>query len=176
MIASLFHRIRIIIIAVSLWAIIPSMVHPFYIGITEIEYKPKSKLIQVSIKLFLDDVMSEINAKSSVKFHPEKKNSSENNRLLSEFVGNDFSIKTAVDQKKLSQSKKIPLTFIGWELEEGAIWMYWESNSALQKYVAVENTLLCTIINQQIHIIKIIRPNAVKSERISCSAPNCLFY
>ncbi len=174
MIASFFHRIKIIIIAASLWAIIPSMVHPFYIGITEIEYKPKSKVIQVSIKLFLDDVMSEINAKSSVKFNPEKKNSTDNNRLLAEFVNAGFCIKTANDPKKLSQAKKIPMTFIGWELEEGAIWMYWESGNALQKFVSVENKLLCASVNQQIHIIKITRPGSVKTERISCSAPNCI--
>ncbi len=175
MIARSFYRIRIVIIALSIWAIIPSMVHPFYIGLTEIEYKPKSKLIQVSIKLFLDDVMKEINAKSAVKFNPEKKNSSDNNRLLSEFVGNNFSIKTAADQKKLNKAKKIPLSFIGWELEEGAIWMYWESGNVLEKNIAVENKLLCSSINQQIHIIKIIRPGFVKSERISCSSPYCLF-
>jgi hypothetical protein len=165
------YRLRIVLIALLLWIVLPSMEHPFYIGITEVEFKQNSKSIQISIKLFVDDVMSEINSKSNEKFIPEKKNSPVNNRLLVDFVQDDFFIKTANDQRKLITAHKLPIHFIGWELEEGAIWMYWESNNLLQRCVEVNNSLLCNSIKQQIHIVKIIQSQSVKSERISCSSP-----
>ncbi len=162
------QSIAVWIFAICLWVGFQSL-HPFYLGITEIEYKQKPNQIHVSIKLFLDDVMAEINRGSTEKFNPELRNSKLNNKLLEDFLRQGFSIKTAHDVKKLPQSQPIPLTFIGWELEEGGIWMYLEGNKLAQPCLEVNNNLLCKSLDGQIHILKVVKNNKTHSDRFTCT-------
>ena len=155
-------------LAFCLWFGLQS-VHPFYLGITEIECKQKHNQIHVSIKLFLDDVMAEINRGATEKFNPELRNSKLNNKLLEDFLRQGFSIKTAHDVKKIPQSQPIPLSFIGWELEEGGIWMYLEGNKSVQACLEVNNNLLCKSLDGQIHILKVTHNNKTQSDRFTCS-------
>lgn len=154
-------------VAMALWIGLLSL-HPFYIGVSEIEYKEKSKTFQISIKLFVDDVMTELNSTSKLDFDPTLKNSASNNRVLSDFVQRGFSIKTSNTCNKLPQAKALDLNFIGWELEEGAIWLHLESNGTCLSCLEINNRLLCHSIKEQIHILKFIRNGKVYSDRFVC--------
>jgi len=159
--------------AVLLWFGLLSL-HPFYIGITEVEYQEKSKTFQIAVKLFLDDVMSAINHNpKSVVFNPELKNSSMNNMAIKEFVLKGIELKTINDCSKLNNAKTIALNFVGWEIEEGGIWMYLEANNSCYSCLEVSNQLLCNTIREQIHIIRVTRNKKTQTDRFVC--PNVRF-
>ncbi len=126
--------------------------HPFFISLTEIRQNPTSKNLEIAQKIFWDDLEVSLAAYHKESFdilNPKDK------KILNEKIGayltSNFEI--WVD------GKKVELTFLGYEVEEEAIWAYFESKSVtLSNQIEVRNSILVRDIESQQNIVHVYFP------------------
>lgn len=123
--------------------------HPFYISYTEITQNIKTNKLQLSVRIFNDDLEKIIakNYKKSIDLSSPK-NKKEANDLVDDYVQKHLQIKV--------NDKAQPFSFIGYEIEEGSVWCYFETAgvSALKK-LNVHTNILHDYIDQQINMVHI---------------------
>lgn len=154
---------------------ITSFIHPFFVGVTEINWNSKNGKIGLSIKLFTDDLQEAVYKSEKVKFQSLVK--SESNKLaINQFILKHFSIKI-VDKKM--KYNALPLKMIGWEVEDEATWVYFEFEgnkmSKKAKSIMVQNEILFENIPNQIHIVHCTKNGQRKSEQFSMNKPAAVF-
>ena len=124
-----------------------SAFHPYYISVTDIKYKEKEKSLQISCKLFTNDLenaLKKIYKKPIDVLHPKDK--AETEKLLFDYISKHLQIKV--------NGKLQNLVFIGYEKEEEAVWTYLEvKNVALPKTMHIENSLLYEYLPQQLNMV-----------------------
>lgn len=137
-------------------------VHPFYISVTEINHNATDKTIEVSCKIFVDD-MEEVLRKSNkgTVNLSEAKNLEQNNKMIETYLRQHLSIK--------ADGKTIALQFLGFEKESESVYCYFEAtNISSVKKIELTNSLLQDLTEQQINIIHV----TVKGERKSTKLDN----
>lgn len=146
--------------ACSLW-LTAFIAHPYYMSVTELEYKSADKEIQISSKIFIDDLefalQEEYKLKVEILNAADKK---KNEALLGQFFQKH--LKLSVDGKPVSYQ------LIGFEREEEAIWTYLVvKNISKLKSATVFNDLLYNYRDDQINIIHFKSNNDRKSHRLT---------
>lgn len=149
-----------LLVACSLWLAAFSL-HPYYMSVTELEYKPPEKEIQISSKIFIDDLEfaleEEFKTKVEILNAADKK---KNEALLNQFFQKH--LKLSVD------GKPVTCLLIGFEREEEAIWTYLVVKNISQvKSATVFNDLLYNYRDDQINIIHFKNNNDRKSHRLT---------
>jgi hypothetical protein len=135
--------------------------HPYYMSVTEFEYKSAEKEVQVSCKIFTDDL--EETLKGSLKqkvdiLSPSAKK--ENEQLLNTYLQQHL--------KLYLDGKAVAMEMIGFEKEGEAVWIYLVTkNTAAFKTVTVFNDLLYSYKPEQINIIHFKNRNERKSHRLN---------
>lgn len=135
-------------------------VHPFYMSVTEMEVDRKAKKVKVSCKLFLDDIQNELAQTTGEKVD-----------LTTTQVKNTKLLETYIQQHLFISFGKtrIPLTAIGYELEEEAVWCYLEGPFPPgAKKVTVRTDLLCNSFPSQMNIVHWLVDNKRISNRLNC--------
>lgn len=145
------------------------VMHPYYVSVTEIEYKPAEKEVQIAGKLFIDDLESalqkEFTAKVAILNAADKK---KNEALLNTFFQRH--LKISIDGKPAS------FELIGFEREEEAIWTYLViKNVNRLKTATVFNDLLYAQRQDQINIIHFINNGNRKSHRLTYPDTQIIF-
>lgn len=136
-------------------------VHPYYMSVTEFEYKSAEKEVQVSCKIFTDDL--EETLKGSLKqkvdiLSPSAKK--ENEQLLDTYLQQHL--------KLYLDGKAVAMEMIGFEKEGEAVWIYLVTkNTAAFKTATVFNDLLYSYKPEQINIIHFKNRNERKSHRLN---------
>ncbi len=142
------HTIISIILAMLLFASF-SWLHEFYVSLTEIRYNPESERMEVSLRIFPDDM----------------------DRALLEHYGITSGLLTAQEHVAADSLLEIyllelfrieldgaplPLSYLGKEAESDVMWCYMESN-ALEKpdEIGVNNAILTEIFEDQVNIIQV---------------------
>ena len=146
--------------ACSVW-LTAFLVHPYYMSVTELEYKSADKEIQISSKIFIDDLeyalQEEYKTKVEILNAADQK---KNEALLDKFFRKH--LKLSVDGKPVSYQ------LIGFEREEEAIWTYLVVKNISQlKSATVFNDLLYNYRDDQINIIHFKNNNDRKSHRLT---------
>ena len=141
--------------------------HPYYIGVTEIRYESKKKIMQVSCRLFMDDVQ-EVMYKTYHQKVDFSRRTEQNEKLLQKYVLNHLQITV--------NNQAIPLIWQGYEVEEEAIWCYMEREK-LEDYqmVKVHNSLLFDFFESQIHFIHCYKNEERKSYKITNTEKTAFF-
>jgi hypothetical protein len=119
--------------------------HPYYVSVSDIRIDSESKSVNVSCKLFTDDLQEALYKlnKSEVNLSIQ----SESQKLmLEQYFKERFKLTIA--------GKAIPLKLIGYEIEEEATWCYLEFNKFenLGK-VIISNSLLYDFLPEQTNLI-----------------------
>lgn len=135
--------------------------HPYYMSVTEFEYKPVEKEMQVSCKIFTDDLeetlKNEYKRKVDVLNAASKK---ENEQLLNNYLQQHLRLKL--------DGKPAVLKMIGFEQEGEAIWIYLvTSNTPAFKSAVVFNDLLYSYREDQLNIIHFKNKGERKSHRFT---------
>lgn len=121
--------------------------HPFYVSVVDLNYKQKERNLQVSVKLFsndLEDALQRTSKKNIDLLNP--KNQAETDSVLLNYISKRLAIQV--------NSKKQLLNYIGYEKEEEAIWTYFEiKNCILPKNIRIDTKLLYDYLPQQINIV-----------------------
>ena len=156
---SFVHRL-FLLMAIGLWLTAFSL-HPYYMSVTEIEYKSAEKEVQVACKIFTDDLEEtlkrEFNKKIDIVNAAQKR---ENEQLLQRYLQKHFKLQL--------DNKAVALDFFGFEEEGEAIWIYLlAKNTAAFKSATVFSDVLYSYREDQLNIIHFKNKGERKSYRLN---------
>jgi hypothetical protein len=135
-------------------------VHKFYLSLTEVRVDTKKQTLDVSTKLFTDDLENAIQKKygKKVDLASSTKNK-EIHALLHRYITEHFNINVA--------GTAIKLTFVGFETEADATWCYLESAPFFSKgKITITNTLLYDYLPEQSNMINFYWDHEEKSAKL----------
>jgi hypothetical protein len=135
--------------------------HPFYLSVTEINYNPDSKRIELSVRMFTDDFENALRAqyKQSIDLI-NPKDINQMNQFVREYIGKNLEI--------IADGKPVPVKFLGYEKDQDVIWSYFESEELLKPgHYRITNTLLYQHIESQSNIIHCNHAGQKKSYKLN---------
>lgn len=112
-------------------------------SITDMEYNPATKSLQISMKLFVDDLELVLGKEQEVKcFLGTEKEHHSSNEFIKTYVNTHFFI----EQSKGS----LPVTFIGKEVDKDYAWIYLEvKNFKVKDETLLTNSMLFDYFTEQ---------------------------
>ena len=131
--------------------------HKIHVSLTNIIYKPKSKILQITTRVFIDDLENVFrkNYDNSVELNTDRepKNIDE---LFKKYFKEHLKIKL--------DSKPISLKFLGKEYDQDIVYIYFEMEDIPAfKTMEITNTSLFEIFEDQKNIVKIKINNSQKT-------------
>jgi hypothetical protein len=155
-----FHQHFIVNFTIALVLVfLGSTAHPYYVGVTEVSIETAKKDIRVSCKLNMNDVQLNL-SQTAGKAIDLSTITPANQLSLSALIQSGLTVQVG--------SKRINLAFLGYSVEDDAIWCFLEAKNI--KYfprVAVCNNLLYNQFESQTHFIHCIINGGRKSSKIT---------
>jgi hypothetical protein len=137
---------NITVFIISLLSVIALSDHPFYVSVTDIHYKKEEKSLQVSQKLFWDDFEVALGGNYQQKVDFIK--GIPQDRL--EIMAAEYLLS---HNKITVNGKLVKLEFVGYEIEEDAVWFYMQvKNIPTPNRVIIYNTILTDYFDDQKNI------------------------
>ena len=141
------RRILLILIPVLLFG--SWKMHEFYVSLTEIRYNPATECLEISMRIFPDDLDRALQEQSGIRTnlateieHPLA------DSLLEEYLLNSLTIRL--------DGQKAELSFLGKETEGNALWCYLESGTMPRPgTILVSMSLLTEIFPDQMNIVQL---------------------
>jgi hypothetical protein len=137
-----------------------SPAHRFYLSLTEVRVDTKKQTLDVSCKLFTDDLEDLLLRKYGKK--TDLATSSKNKdiqALLAKYINENFRINVG--------GKLQTLSFVGFETEGDATWCYLETNPFISKgTVNIYDTLLYDYLPEQSNLINFYWDDVEKSAKL----------
>lgn len=136
--------------------------HPLYIAVTEINLNPSDKTLEVSCKMFSDDLEQIIEKNNHAQLDiASEKDRANFDKYIPAYVKSHLSI--AVD------GKLVPLSYIGFEKEKESAYCYFQAeNISSLKKIDISNSLLYDYTNEQINIIHVTVNGKRQSTKLDC--------
>jgi hypothetical protein len=134
--------------------------HPFYVSVTEINHNNKDQALEISCKIFVDDMEETLkkNYKTKVDLS-NTQNQEQNNKLIADYVSRHL--------RFVADGKPQKLSYVGFEKESEAVYCYFEvPNLPTPKKLDVTNSLLHDFNNGQINIMHVIVNSNRKSYKL----------
>jgi hypothetical protein len=123
--------------------------HPFYISVTEINHNAKDKTLEISCKLFADDLeqILEKNYKTTLDISAEKDKPSFD-KFIPDYINRHLGL--AVD------GKAVKFSYVGFEKEKESAYCYFQvDNIASLKKLDLFNSILHDFNTDQINIMHV---------------------
>lgn len=143
------------------WFCLVVLPHPFYLSVTELKYNVSKKSMEVSCKMFtndLEDALKKTSNKPIDILNP--KNKQEVEQILFDYIRKRLLL--------LVNNKPVVLNYIGYEKEEDAIWTYLEIvNCEKPVTISVDNKLLYDHLKEQMNIVHCEVGNFKESSKVS---------
>lgn len=139
-------RFLLLLIVFSL-AISSFEMHKFYVSVTQINFAQDKKTIQITSRIFIDDLNNALEKKHKRKFYiGSTKETEEEIQLLKNYFSENFSIKV--------NSKTKPTVYLDKEIEDDVIIVYYVIRDVSKiNSLEIKNTLLFDFLPEQQHII-----------------------
>lgn len=131
--------------------------HPFYVSVTEIAHNKQEKSLEVSCKIFTDDLEAILKQLYQKSIHlSDDKKQAESGVFINDYINKHLKVWT--------DGKPVTLNYVGYEKESEAVYCYFEVNQvpAVQK-LYIENSILQDFTDQQINIMHV----TVNGKRLS---------
>jgi len=143
--------------------------HPFYVSVTEINHNAKEKTLEVSCKIFVDDMEDALKKNYAVSVDlANEKQLAQNNRLIADYVVHHLSV--------TADGKSAKLQFVGFEKDKESVYCYFEvPNVATLKKIDLTNSLLQEMHQEQINIMHVVVNGARKSYKLDYPAKQASF-
>lgn len=146
--------------------------HPIHLSVSEINYSEKDKALQITSRIFLDDlelsIQKQLNKPDLDLLEPGKDFTTE--KLISDYVLQHLSVKLDGKIQKLN--------FLGFEREDPAIICYIEIENVKKfKTIEIKNDVIMETHNDQSNLVHVTYKGPVKSLRLirDKSADNLTF-
>jgi hypothetical protein len=131
--------------------------HPFYISVCQIDHNPDQSALEITFKIFTDDLEQALEAQGTGALRlgtPEE--SREADQCIRRYLENHVDI--AVNGKPAT------LNYLGKEIEADVVWLYVESKDIPDvRIITMTSTLLLDMIEEQTNLVHI----KVKEQRRS---------
>jgi len=140
--------------------------HPIHISVSEINYSEKDKALQITSRIFIDDLELAIRAQRNEPEMDllEPKNGLSTEKLVTNYVNIHLGIKL--------DGKTQKLTFLGIEREDPALICYIEiENIKKFKTIEVRNDIIMEIHEDQSNIVHVTYKDPIKSMRLTRNNP-----
>jgi len=123
--------------------------HKFYVSITELKHNAENAAIEISVKLFTDDLEAALEAGTTKKLWiGDAREAPETDSLLAAYFDRKFDVEVNGETQK-------PV-FLGKELEADVTWCYLEiADIAIIKNLSIDNRLLTEISDEQKNIVHV---------------------
>jgi hypothetical protein len=126
--------------------VITSILHPFYVSVCEVYHNPKSDALEISLKVFIDDIELAIQKSGENSFKISE--NSEKERIengMEKYLEDRFVIEI--------DSKKKNMEVIGYELENDAIVFYIEIKNVKRiNQIKLRNSIISEVRDGQINL------------------------
>ena len=146
---------KLVYLIVSFFSL--STFHDYHTSLTEINYNPKNKSLEVSLRLFTDDLELALTKLNGGKVITLESQSELVEYLLELYIKKNFAI--------VSQNKEVKkIKYYGKEKEAEATWVYIEILDCAQiKDFTLFNTILIDLFSDQNNLVNIIYPTVKKT-------------
>lgn len=134
--------------------------HPFYISITEINHNATEKTLEISCKIFADDMEAILKQtyKAPVNLTSAKEKV-QNEKLIQNYITSHLQL--------AADGKGTKLTYVGFEKEAESVYCYFETgNVASLKKIDITNNILQDFNDKQINIIHVTVNNKRQSTKL----------
>lgn len=123
-------------------------VHKFYISIYQINFVPQKKRLEITTRIFIDDLNKTLQLKYAKATHiGEPEETQEDVTLMNQYLSEKFSI-------KVNGTKK-PFVFMSKELENNVVIGYYKINDIPKiNSLEIKNTSLMEVFTDQQNIIQ----------------------
>lgn len=125
-----------------------SFTHKFYVGIYQIDFVPQKKMVQITTRIFIDDMAAALakNSKQAILLG-EPNETPYDEMLLKQYLNDNLSIKI--------NNKKVSMEFMSKELEGDVLICYLRCTnvSKISKF-EMTNTILFDYVTEQQNIIQ----------------------
>ncbi|GAB2615312.1 hypothetical protein GCM10027035_09820 [Emticicia sediminis] len=131
--------------------------HAFHTSLTEIQYNAKEKSLEISIRMFTDDLETALTkANNGQKVMVGGKNDN-SDAILNKYVQQHFAI-------LLSQKQKRAMNVLGKEIEGDATWVYVEMPNAQDfKGNILYNSIMQELFDDQTNLVNFLQPSGKKT-------------
>jgi hypothetical protein len=125
------------------------IMHEFYVSLTEIRHNPVSERLEVSMRIFPDDLDRALleDTEIQTQLATEREHPAADS-LISDYLSEHLKIEI--------NQKEIKLNYLGKEPEGNALWCYLESDPVpVPEEINIESTLLIYTLPEQVNIIQV---------------------
>jgi len=142
------------------------LLHPIHLSVSEINYSEKDKALQITSRIFIDDLETSIRKKLN---QPEldilKPNAGQTtDQLVSTYINDHFKVKL--------DNKPQKLNYLGHEIEDAAIICYIEIEKVKKfKTIEVFNSIIQETHEDQSNLVHVTYKGPVKSLRLLRDKP-----
>jgi hypothetical protein len=150
------------VILLYTWLILPilSIAHPYYVCVTEVEYRSREKELSLSCKFYTDDFEEALKT-----FSKENTDLHNGNKINNQTRINTYIIK----HLKLDlDAKSVQLHFIGYENDNESTWCYFEAENVTPfNKIDIEADLLYETKKEQVILVHVTIDGNRKSNKLS---------
>jgi len=135
--------------------------HPFYITVTEINHNAKEEIVEISCKMFTDDLETALKKSAGAKIDmPTQNNKSATDKLIAAYITKHLQLKV--------DGEPVILQFIGSEKEAEATWSYFQVNhiSSLKK-LEIDNDLLYESFDDEVNLVHVMVNGNRQSKKLN---------
>lgn len=146
-----------------------ALLHPYYVSVTEIKHNAKTQSLEISCRIFSDDLESALNKLGRGKVDIlNSKNFAQVNPLIAEYIPKHLKINV--------NGKAVNLRFVGYEPESEATWCYFEVEGVrTAKKISISNDILFAEHEEQINMLHVIVGGERKSTKLDNPASSATF-
>lgn len=123
--------------------------HKYYISLTKVEYKEESNSVQITMRIFIDDLQEAINTTYHKNLELDEANkSNEIDTLIRKYISPKF--KVTINKVESTYS------YLGKEFENDVVYLYLEIKKIkMINAIEIKNDVLMELFSDQINIIKL---------------------
>jgi len=127
--------------------------HPYYMGVTEIKHNAKSQKLEISIKLFANDLELALKKEFHKSLDLFNGSVDNNNAILNTWCNRHYNLKI--------NSKPYTVIYLGYEIQEEVCWLFLETQILTTeiKQVDVMQDMLYMHFKDQMHIVSFAMQN-----------------
>jgi hypothetical protein len=149
-----------------LFLLIFSWFHPLHLSISELVLNQKTNSLEISHRIFIDDLEAALKEQNGqVLDLTSPKDPQLAKEVVGDYLRQHFRLQL--------NGKTVQPQYLGYEVEEDAIWAYMEVPRVRQlRSVNVQNTLFFKRFTDQMNLINVTVGKELKSLRLQADSPN----
>jgi len=142
--------------------LLPLMIfaHPYFVSVTEVEYRSKEKELGLSCKFYTDDLEEALKKFSKENIDLTKGDKNKNQKIINAYI---------MQHMKISiEDKPLQLRFMGFENDQEATWCYFEAEGVSPfKNMEIEADFLYETKKEQVNLVHVTVDGNRQSSKLS---------